>query len=98
MFLAGIWGRFSNPDFCCSNKMSIGNLLDREKKTVPKSWLGKKGLSLNFIGVLLLLLFLLFYQHSRNFLLNNHKFFLLHSFYFGLYYHNLGIPIRYHHL
>lgn len=44
MFLAGIWGRFSNPDFCCSNKMSIGNLLDREKKTVPKSWLGKKGL------------------------------------------------------
>jgi len=36
MFLAGIWGRFSNPDFCCSNKMSIGNLLDREKKTVPK--------------------------------------------------------------
>lgn len=36
MFLAGIWGRFSNPDFCCSNKMSIGNLLDREKKDRPQ--------------------------------------------------------------
>lgn len=35
MFLAGIWGRFSNPDFCCSNKMSIGNLLDREKRPSP---------------------------------------------------------------